>query len=43
MPVKRECDYAECPVEAAFDIVGGKGQVEDDDRRTAPAAHDLLH
>ena len=24
MPVKRECQYSECPVEAALDLIGGK-------------------
>jgi DNA-binding HxlR family transcriptional regulator len=24
MPVKRKCEYAECPVEAALDLIGGK-------------------
>ena len=24
MPIKRECVYSECPVEAALDLVGGK-------------------
>lgn len=24
MPIKRECEYAECPVEAAMDLIGGK-------------------
>ena len=24
MPVKRDCEYTECPVEAALDIIGGK-------------------
>ena len=24
MPIKRECGYTECPVEAALDLIGGK-------------------
>ena len=24
MPIKRECEYADCPVEAALDLIGGK-------------------
>ena len=24
MPIKRECQYSECPVEAALDMIGGK-------------------
>lgn len=24
MPIKRECEYTECPVEAALDMIGGK-------------------
>lgn len=24
MPVKRECNYEQCPVEAALDLIGGK-------------------
>ncbi len=24
MPVKRECEYSDCPVEAALDMIGGK-------------------
>ena len=24
MPIKRECRYTECPVEAALDLIGGK-------------------
>ena len=24
MPIKRECAYSECPVEAALDMIGGK-------------------
>lgn len=24
MPIKRECSYSECPVEAALDLIGGK-------------------
>ncbi len=24
MPIKRECQYSECPVEAALDLIGGK-------------------
>ena len=24
MPIKRKCEYSECPVEAALDMIGGK-------------------
>lgn len=24
MPIKRECEYTDCPVEAALDLIGGK-------------------
>ena len=24
MPIKRECEYTDCPVEAALDMIGGK-------------------
>ncbi len=24
MPIKRECEYDDCPVEAALDLIGGK-------------------
>ncbi len=24
MPIKRQCEYTECPVEAALDLIGGK-------------------